>query len=736
MDSRRCTSSSSISFALSSSGCLVGHDNRESAQKASEIFHKKIIESKIFSQVTYIINDNQQKEIYQTYYQYRNKLLSKDHRASLIQHNQKNITQQAEQRLYSPMTALTGSQLTNDPLFTFQSFLEAQGSFNSELSIENNRLWGADNNRHYIFISAEITEDIYSLNLQSRFKQFYSNAKINTLKSIENTHFLTMGAIHHALAGTDSAKSEISTIGAGSLIGVLLLILITFKSLSPLLLSLISISSGIIIGLTSCLLIFNEIHIFTLVFGSSLIGVSIDYSFHYFSEQLDKSNSNTIINNILPGISMGMLTSVIAYLCLAIAPFPGLRQIAVFSATGIIAAFFSVLLIYPSLLKQRKTKEPAFLLRFSKSFLALWNKISRRTLHASFALLTITLATLISIYLETDDNIRNLQSKSRSITDEETLVKNIIPANGENQFFLVRGDSAEKVLELEETLYPLLDKLVLDNKLGHYQGIAIFSPSRKRQLENFNLIKTSLSESDAEFEQYLQKIGFNQSQSTQLVSKFIENESTLDVNSWLSTQYARPFKFHWLGKSEHDNEYSSIVSLYGIKDINSLAALHTPLNIKFVDYVGNISTLLGKYRDNATRLIFIAYILIFVLLIFRYSWYKSLLIITPPLIAALGALFIALLLDVKLQYFNLLAVILILGIGIDYTLFFAENRSKSEFTMLAIILSALTTIFSFGLLALSKTPVLHSFGLIVLIGIILSFVLSPIAGLRNNNNNT
>lgn len=94
---------------------------------------------------------------------------------------------------------------------------------------------------------------------------------------------------------------------------------------------------------------------------------------------------------------------------------------------------------------------------------------------------------------------------------------------------------------------------------------------------------------------------------------------------------------------------------------------------------------------------------------------------------------------VPLNLFNLLALMLILGIGIDYTLFFAEQNkqeddSHTESTLLAISLSALTTILSFGLLALSETQAIHSFGITVLTGIIVAWLLAPLSQNMNPHN--
>jgi predicted exporter len=81
----------------------------------------------------------------------------------------------------------------------------------------------------------------------------------------------------------------------------------------------------------------------------------------------------------------------------------------------------------------------------------------------------------------------------------------------------------------------------------------------------------------------------------------------------------------------------------------------------------------------------------------------------------------------SLNIFNIVAALLILGIGVDYTIFFAESNNEAEATGLAIMLSAFTTLLSFGLLFLSQTPALASIGLTITLGISFSLLLSPLA---------
>ena len=72
--------------------------------------------------------------------------------------------------------------------------------------------------------------------------------------------------------------------------------------------------------------------------------------------------------------------------------------------------------------------------------------------------------------------------------------------------------------------------------------------------------------------------------------------------------------------------------------------------------------------------------------------------------------------------------ILVLGIGIDYTLFYRDARRAKPSTMLSIFLSMSSTVLAFGLLSFSSILAIHSFGITVLIGITIAFLLAPMAG--------
>jgi predicted exporter len=72
---------------------------------------------------------------------------------------------------------------------------------------------------------------------------------------------------------------------------------------------------------------------------------------------------------------------------------------------------------------------------------------------------------------------------------------------------------------------------------------------------------------------------------------------------------------------------------------------------------------------------------------------------------------------------------LLLGIGVDYSIFLHERPTQAHYTAwLAVGLSAASTLLSFGLLGLSKTPALQAFGFTLLIGIATAWLIVPCFG--------
>jgi predicted exporter len=163
-----------------------------------------------------------------------------------------------------------------------------------------------------------------------------------------------------------------------------------------------------------------------------------------------------------------------------------------------------------------------------------------------------------------------------------------------------------------------------------------------------------------------------------------------------------------------------------------------------------VSKLFGAYRVDSGWWLGGALTLVLVLLTVRYVPKKVLLggtqqkvplwhrvrggiVTTLPVLLAVGVtLAVFGYAGVPLNLFNWLALMLVLGVGANYAVFLREGclRADADADLGAVwtgvLLSAATTLLSFGMLGMSGMPVLKSFGATLALGIAVSVLLAPI----------
>ena len=129
------------------------------------------------------------------------------------------------------------------------------------------------------------------------------------------------GVVLHAAAAASKAQAEIATFGTIDLLAVVLLIVLVFRMLRPLLFTLVTLGIATTAAIAACQFVFGNVHILTLTFGTSLIGVSVDYSLHYFVNRMRDGAARP--HNIVPALILGCTTTVAGYLTLVRRADPG-----------------------------------------------------------------------------------------------------------------------------------------------------------------------------------------------------------------------------------------------------------------------------------------------------------------------------------------------------------------------------------------------------------------------------
>ncbi|GGP56711.1 MMPL family efflux pump permease component [Shewanella algicola] len=679
--------------------------------------------------------DNQLEELAKVYFEHRFSLLTHQQKHALETDNWHELLATAQNQLYSAFSFANSQLLASDPLLLFPANLLAL-SPNSKLRRQQGILLTDTDSGVAAIVMAKGRDSAFSPTAQQQQILALESAFSHVNQQHPQISFLKAGALFHAIAATESAKQEISKIGLISLLGIVLLVWLAFRSLMPLVAATLTLSTGVVFAFVATLSLFGELHLLTLVFGTSLIGVAIDYSFHFYCEKQAHPNdtASDTIKRIFPALTLALATSASAFIAIGFTPFPGMQQVAVFCAAGLIGAYLTLLLVF-TLLGNHSLKHTQGL-GFAQAYLNGLQRVFTPTKTLQKAVLMLLPVAILAILffglsqLTSNDDIRQLQQSPEAITTEENQLRQLLSGGTDNQFILVSSANEQNLLQTLEQLTPVLDAAIADNEIAQAISLSRFMPSMARQQYHY-LLQQQL------YQQHLAEI-IEQMDLDDSIKASLMAELNLADSAWLTPQTVLKhanddLKALWLGdvaSADNTTQFGAIVLLGGIHSLPSLtlrlANQDWPLGqVRVIDKVGDISNIMGQYRQLTFQLLMWVFALASIVFSVKYGIKLALAIVAVPALAVLLTLACLGLVGSSISLFHALAFILVLGIGIDYSLFFAEAKHTSHGVMMAIFMSACSTLLAFGLLALSQTHAIHFFGLTLLFGISFAFLLAP-----------
>ncbi|MBD9481224.1 MMPL family transporter [Pseudoxanthomonas sp. PXM02] len=645
---------------------------------------------------------------------HRDRLLTPAQRQHLEQTPADALAESALAALYGPMGAPRLTEWRSDPLGLWPQWWQAQATA-SGMALDGDGLLQAED-RHWAVLQFTLRESAFKLDGERRLQDLLDAASAAAKAVAPGVQVLKAGVPLHAESAAVQANREVNTIGWGSLAAVLLLVWLAFRSLRPLLLVALSLLVGCAVALTVTVLVFGKVHLLTLIFGASLVGVAEDYGIHWFASRQGEPKARrwSLLRHLLPGLWLALLTSAMAYLALGLAPFPGLRQMALFSVVGLAAAFLTVIFGFPWL-DGGEVRTTAFS-RWLGGTLASWPRLANRRGGLVLAAVVLLVAVPGLMQVRGNDDLRSLQSSPPELIAQQRDVGRLLGMPSPAQFYLVQGRDAEEVLQREEHLVARLRDVEAKGLVGGHRALSDWLPSQRQQENDAAL--TARAEREV-----LARLSVATGE-TLARGEFVPRSLTLDT--FLASPAALPVRHLWLG--EVGQGVASVVMVNDLPRPDALATFAAQADgiegVRWIDRTADISRLLQHYRRMMTGLLLAGVVVVFGVLAVRYRG-QAWRVITPTLLA--GVLTVALLgwLGQPLQLFNVLALMLLLGMGIDYGIFLVEHRGDAS-AWLAVCVGAASTWLSFGLLGLSATPALRAFGLTLLFGIGLVWLLSPL----------
>ncbi|WP_077284406.1 MMPL family transporter [Cognaticolwellia aestuarii] len=643
--------------------------------------------------------------------------------SSYLEHldNSQALAQLATKQIIQVANPFVSETIATAPRLNLAEYLQVALSNLADVEFDQGVAFVNVQGQRYLISRLQVTLDGLDLNtsvdISAKLQQLF-----NDIRNVEKVELIYSGILFHTAESTRQAKTEISTFGVLSLVAVLLLIWSAFRSMLPLWSAVLVLSIASAYGFIAILLFFQSLHLLTLVFAITLIGVVIDYCFHalVYADRQKNLQQDQKSNPLTKPLVLGFITTAIGYFILVFSPLTLLSQVAVFMIFGLFGALITVLALLPQLKGFNKITSSASAVAFSQQGVNVFSNLVRykKMIISLLVFSLVSLAVLAPIKF--DDDVRLLNSSPKWLIEQEISVAKALNYH-HSQRLIIKAKTTQEMLEIQEQV---IDRVLANQANIRVKGINKLLPSIKRQQQHHALL--AKADEQGHFQAVLALSGlddpvnafkpltfqdFLQGPLAAIGESYIAYYDTgngLEYASWLELSQA-PLSAEnllWLAENPH-------VSLY--------------------DTASDVSDALGQYRQGILWLLASAFMVVVVILFAKYGLKAGALSAIATIGSALLALTLSQLFSSHLNIFNLLAVLLIIALAIDYVIFYQEHGLQVK-TFLAISLSALSSAAVFGILVFSATPAVSSFGLTVMIGIVSIFILAPIATKNINLN--
>ena len=733
---------------------LVGHENFEVARSAAVALDSAFLGDSSFEETRLFVNENAMDETRDFFFNHRYTLQGREVRKILNEGDFESLKNRALQKIYGSFSMANLNHLDEDPFLlgdaAFENFVQNSLTAMSRFSIRDSVLYAVDSGVTYVMWNARLSENVPSMASDGHVIAQLNHVLDSLKKAQTGLVVAKSGVPFHSFESSDRAKSEIAWISGVSIVLILLLLLYFFRSTTPIVATLSTIAIAIFTALAFTWYVFGNVHVFTLVFGTSIIGVSIDYAVHFFVNW--KAGVRNVRSSIIKGLLLGFLTTELSYIALTFAEFSLLRQMAVFSIVGLLSAFLTITLLFHAVfdvgwnssgtLAFPKSSSSSLPTVLPTAFLKLYSLFPKNALRLVAALFVVALIPgLYLLNIHTD--MRSLYTMSDEMKAAEALNAKLNNLGISENYFIVEGESEEDVLQKEELLAERLVSAEKKSLLKSHLATSAFVPSARTQANTYEDFRRMFFAVDSSrtitdfltdsVKSYLRGIGV-QNDSAFVAGIKASREKVVDIKSvvdspTIPSSFRSMLKMLWIGKVGN-KYYSAVIPLHVSDKFDAQKIAQDLPNIHVVNKMQDINNALTKISHVSLTLVGVAYAVVFLILVIVYKFKDAVRIIRAPVLASLFVAAVFGYMNIDFNFFAIVGVILTLGIGIDYALFFREGGRQNLTTALAIMLSAMTTLISFGSLACSAFVPVHTFGLAVLLGISCCFLISPFSAKR------
>ena len=521
-------------------------------------------------------------------------------------------------------------------------------------------------------------------------------------------------------------RGQAQALGTAATVGMILLLLIAYRRIGSIVLSILPLASAGLVGLAVVSALFGTVHGITLAFGFTLIGVAQDYPLHLLSHRRPDQEPAQIARHLWPTLATGVASTCIAYFTFLFSGVIGLAQLACFTVAGLAVAGLTTRFGLPPLMDRAAQDfgDSRFLDR-------LWNRIEALPRMRWIAVI-IAVVALAAIVLAPqrfwENDLARLTPVPEDLLVQDQRLRAELGTPDVRYLLVVDAPDSDAALRQLETLDPALQALVARRAIGGYDHAARYVPSaetqlrRRHRLPNDDTLRDAMRAALADtpfrpdvFTPFAQDV----QRARRLPPLSIEKMRNTSLGASMDMLI-----------SQRRERTSALVTFSGVQDVAALQAFAAAAgnNVRLLDTKGEAEALVAAQRTRMLwTLAVAALLLISVITIALRSRSRVYRVLAPMALTTLIVLAALRVSGVSLNLFHLIALVLAAGLGLDYALFFehaAADRAEQRRTLHAVLVCSLSTLMVFALLMISDVPVLRAIGVTVTLGVVFNFVLA------------
>jgi predicted exporter len=631
-----------------------------------------------------------------------------------------------KEQLGGPMGVMIRQTAPRDPLGgTWEPLQALRSSQGNAIIDEDGVVYTPDHLHAFVFV--ETRSSSFDSDAQRAFREVLDD----WLAANPGVTMQTAGAAQFAIASEAQIKGDVNRIGIVSTIGILLIFLALFGSVRMILVGFVPMIFGSAVAVLACQLIFGEIHGITIAFGTSLLGVGLDYVEHYYAHFVltPEVPAKTTMKIVAPSIVLGAVTTIIGFVGLAAAGLGGLRQMAVFSVIAIVASMASTIWMVPPWMPVTY-KPPRTLAVVDRVVFRLMKRLTSRTWSKGARIAILVGAVVIMAagvrVARFSDNVNMLVSDKGAHVVQDTAVRSRLGPESSTFAVITAGTDEALLIEIGRAT----DELEAARGAGgltSFVPLGRILPSASEQVARFTAARTAVPVT----RKVMEELEFVPDQFTEYWTALQATApKVLSLGDVRSSPLA-PLLAAWVPAQTMP---IALIPLVGVKDVAALQALVPSATI-----VAPSQTIVDLFRGVRIRTVvssLLGLAAILLLLLARYrSLRKVVVAVAPAILACVAAVGTMVAMGISLNILHVMSLLLVVSLGVDFGIFFVDTNTSLEEaarTMVSIITASLTTILSFGLLGLSSSPGLAAIGVTVTLGVTFSlltcFLMASLAG--------